>query len=150
MELNKHKINTMNIPSLSIETIETEADSGSVQRGHEYFETGAVKSLRRTADDEIEAYVQGSDIAPYHVQVKHDADGVVSAECTCPYVGGSWCRHIVATLLAVLESRGTSGRSLNELLDEFDRVGLIHLIEKLADVYPGISDFVEDEFGRRS
>lgn len=140
----------MKIPALTYETIETQAERGSVERGRAYFESGAVKALRRTAGDEIEAYVQGSDIAPYHVQIKHDADGIISAECTCPYVGGSWCRHIVATLIAVLAGSGTSARSLNELLDEFDRVELIHLIERLAEVYPGIADTVEGEVRRRS
>ena len=139
----------MRIPGLSHDTIATKAESGSADRGREYFESGAVKSVRRTAEDEIEAYVQGSDIAPYHVQIKHDAEGIVSAECTCPYVGGSWCRHIVATLLAVLESSGTEGRSLNEMLDDFDRVELIHLVEKLAEAYPGLSDTIEAEVRKR-
>lgn len=135
----------MRIPGLTRDTIESHADAGSVDRGREYFESSAVKSLRRKSEDEVEAYVQGSDIAPYYVQIKHDSDGIVSAECTCPYVGGAWCRHIVATLFAALDSSGAEGRSLSEVLDDFDRVELIHLIEKMAEIHPGIVKFVESE-----
>lgn len=135
----------MRLPGLSREIIEQHADAGSVERGREYFEDDAVKSLRRTAEGEIEAYVQGSDIAPYHVVIRHDGDGIVSAECTCPYVGGTWCRHIVASLLSVLEGSDDAPRSLSAMLDEFDRVELIRLVEKLADSYPEIADYVESE-----
>lgn len=136
----------MKIPGLSAQTIESNADEGSVGRGRDYFESGAVKSLRRTADDEIEAYVQGSGVVPYHVKIKHSDEGIVAAECTCPYVEGSWCRHIVATLFSVLASRGGADRSLNQMLDEFDRVELIHLMERLAEGYPGIIPVIEDAY----
>lgn len=134
----------MRIPGLSTDTIESNAEAGSISRGKEYVESGAVRSLRRVADDRVEAYVQGSGIAPYLVDIRHDDGGIVSAECTCPYVEGSWCRHIVATLYAVLASSDRAERSLNELLDDFDRVELIHLIERLAEVYPGIVDMIGD------
>lgn len=136
----------MRIPGLSAETIESNAEAGSISRGREYFDSGAVKSLRRTADDQVEAYVQGSDVVPYLVEIRHGAGGIVSAECTCPYVEGSWCRHIVAALYAVLASSRPGGPSLNEMLDEFDRVELIHLIERLAEGYPGIVDMIEDAY----
>lgn len=139
----------MKIAGLTLDTIESNADSGSVQRGREYLENDAVKSLRRRSENEIEAYVQGSDIAPYHVQIKHGPQGVVSAECSCPYVGGTWCRHIVATLLAILDGGGRDARSLSGMLDEFDRVELIHLIEELANAYPDVAAFIESEFSRR-
>lgn len=139
----------MKIPGLSQATIETNAESGSIDRGREYFESGSVKSLRRTDDHEIEAYVQGSDIAPYHVEIKHDDQGIVSAECSCPYVGGTWCRHIVAALLAVLESEDGDAVSLGHMLDAFDRVELIHLIERLAEMHPGVTGLVDDAYRQK-
>lgn len=137
---------TMKIPGLSAQTIESNADEGSITRGREYFESGAVTSLRRTAEDEIEAYVQGSGLLPYHVKIEHSDEGVTAAECTCPYVEGSWCRHIVATLLAVLASGGGTDRSLNQMLDAFDRIELIHLMERLAEGYPDIIPLIEDAY----
>ena len=139
----------MKIAGLTLETIESNADSGSIQRGREYLDNDAVKSLRRRSEDEIEAYVQGSDIAPYHVQIKHGPRGVTFAECSCPYVGGTWCRHIVATLLFVLEGGGREDRPLSAMLDEFDRVELIHILEELANTHPDVAAFIESEFSRR-
>jgi uncharacterized Zn finger protein len=133
----------MKIPGLSVQTIESNADEGSITRGRDYFESGAVTSLRRTAEDEIEAYVQGSDLLPYHVKIKHSNEGVSAAECTCPYVEGSWCRHIVATLFSVLASGGGTDRSLNQMLDEFDRIELIHMMERLAEGHPDIIPVIE-------
>lgn len=136
----------MRIPGLSFETIESNADAGSIEKGKKYFESDAVKSLRRTADDEIESYVQGGGIVPYHVRIKHSEDGIAEAECTCPYVEGTWCRHIVATLLAVLAGVGEADRSVSQMLDEFDRVELIHMMERLVDANPSIFDMIQDEY----
>jgi len=138
----------MRIPGLSSETIEANADAGSIEKGNEYFASDAVKSLRRTADHEIEAYVQGGALVPYHVRIKHTDDGIAAAECTCPYVEGSWCRHIVATLLAVLAGAGETGLSVNQMLEVFDRVELIHMVERLAEAYPSIVDMIQDEYGQ--
>lgn len=139
----------MKIPGLSIETIEQNAEDTSIDRGREYLERGAIKSLKRTSGDEVEAYVQGSDIAPYHVQIQHDQNGITSATCTCPYVGGSWCRHIVATLLAVTESEGVLSQPVDELLRDLDREELVRLIESLIDLYPEIASVIENEHERR-
>lgn len=138
----------MRIPGLTSNTIEANAEGGSISRGKKYLEDGAVRALRRVGDGHVEAYVQGGDVAPYLVSIRHDDQGIVSAECSCPYVEGSWCRHIVASLYAVLESSGRPDRTLNEILDDFDRVELIHLIERLAEVYPGMVDIIQDAHGR--
>lgn len=140
----------MKIPGLSQEIIEANADPGSISRGREYFESGAVKSIRRKTDDEIEAYVQGSDIAPYHVELKHDNEGIVSAECSCPYVGGAWCRHIAAVLFTLLEADTLETVSLGQMLDEFDRVELVHIIERIAETCSGVVDQVEDAYRHKT
>lgn len=139
----------MRIPGLSEELIKRNAEEASVSRGREYLESGAVKSLKRTSGTDVEAYVQGSDIAPYHVTIRHDDDGITSAKCTCPYVGGAWCRHIVATLLAVIESEGKLSQPLDELLQDLDREDLVRLLESLVDLYPEIAKAIEDEHERR-
>lgn len=140
----------MKIPGLSQEIIEANAEPGSISRGREYFESGAVKSLRRKTDEEIEAYVQGSDIAPYRVEIKHDDKDIVAADCSCPYVGGAWCRHIAAVLFTVLEADTSDRISLGQMLDEFDRIELIHLIERIAETYSGVVDQVEDAYRHKT
>lgn len=139
----------MRIPGLSEETIVRHADQSSVERGREYFNSGAVKLLKRTSDTEVEAYVQGSDVAPYHVEIRHDDREITAARCTCPYVGGSWCRHIVATLIAVVKSEGMLSRPIGEMLQDMDRRELIRLIESLIDLYPQIAGVIEDRYDRR-
>lgn len=139
----------MNIPGLSEETVNRNADRDSIARGREYLRSGAVKSIRRVSDKDVEGYVQGSDIAPYHITIQHDDEVITSAKCTCPYVVGSWCRHIVATLFAVMDSRGDLSRPLAELLQDLDRGEMVSLIESLIDLYPEIARVIEDEYERR-
>lgn len=139
----------MRIPGLSNATIEQNTDEASIVRGKSYVESGAVKSLKRTSGTEVEAYVQGSDIAPYHVTIRHDEEGITSAKCTCPYVGGTWCRHIVAALIASMESKGALSRPLDEMLRDLDREDLVRLIESLLDLYPDIAGVIEEEHERR-
>lgn len=140
---------SMRIPGLSEETIEQNTEEDSIIRGKSYVEAGAVKSLKRTSGTEVEAYVQGSDIAPYHVTIRHDDEGITSAKCTCPYVGGTWCRHIVAALMTSMESKGVLSRPLDEMLLDLDREDLIRLIESLLDLYPEIAGVIEEEHERR-
>lgn len=135
----------MKIPGLSEETIAQNAEADSTVRAREYLDAGALKSLKRTSGTEVEAYVQGSDVAPYHVTIRHDDEGITSASCTCPYVGGSWCRHIVATLLAVLESRGVLSAPLHEMLRDMEREEIIRLLESLIDLYPEVAGAIEEE-----
>ena len=139
----------MRIPGLSDETIVRQADQSSVERGRDYFASGAVKSLKRTSDTEVEAYVQGSDVAPYHVEIRHDDRQITAATCTCPYVGGSWCRHIVATLVAVVKSEGMLARPIEEMLRDLDRGELVRLIESLIDLHPEIASVIEGRYGQR-
>ena len=139
----------MRIPGLSEETIVRHAEQMSVERGREYFHSGAVKSIKRTSDTEVEAYVQGSDVAPYHVEIRHNDREITAATCTCPYVGGAWCRHIVAALIAVVKSEGMLSRPIGEMLQDLDRNELIRLVESLIDLYPQIASVVEDKCERR-
>lgn len=138
----------MKIPGLTQAIIEAHADDSSIARGKAYYESGAVKTLKRTSETEVEAYVQGSDIAPYHVEIRHDSNGVVSAVCTCPYVSGSWCRHIVAALIAVLNTDGEPGRRVEWMLQDLSRRDLVELLKRLVDGYPEVRPLIEQECRR--
>ena len=68
--------------------------------------TGRRRRLPHPRGDTITAEVQGSDYEPYEVVVNlHPDGGVRSADCTCPYEQGGYCKHIVAVLLAVLRGQ---------------------------------------------
>lgn len=73
----------------------------SFRRGQQYYHDGTVRSLIRRGDA-IEAEVDGSEPWPYQVRVTFDSAGVTSADCTCPYDWGGWCKHVVAALLMCL------------------------------------------------
>ena len=68
----------------------------SFDRGAKYFEEGRVK-IKDASSDRIEATVEGTD--RYRVEV--DLTNGISAICSCPYSFEGYCKHIVATLLAV-------------------------------------------------
>ncbi len=134
----------MKIPGLSERLIEERAERGSILRGKEYYYDGAVKALKRRSDTVVEAFVQGTDVVPYRVDIRQDANGITSAECTCPYVTGSWCRHIVAALYAVVGGDVARARPLSELLEAFDREELIRLVERIAAEHPSAVPTVEE------
>ncbi len=67
----------------------------SFQRGMRYFEEGRVK-ITGASPSSIVATVIGTD--KYHVEIDLDA---FSASCNCPYDLEGYCKHIVATFLAI-------------------------------------------------
>lgn len=139
----------MKIPGLSRDVIAERAEEGSIKRGREYFESGAVKSLKLRSDSEVESFVQGTDVAPYRVEIRFDDEGVRDAECSCPYVTGSWCRHIVAALYAVIESEGALARPVEKMLEQFDRMELIRLVERMIAEYPEASSTLEAAYRQK-
>src|SRR5512144_3238185 len=92
----------MPFPALSKTTLRQQAGEAAFQKGLAYYQQGAVVSLVKRGDH-VQAAVEGSAYTPYRVRIDLDVGGITSAECTCPYDRGGWCKHIVATLLACLE-----------------------------------------------
>lgn len=134
----------MHIPGLTEAMIQEHTASGSYERGQEYFDEGAVQHVEQSGQ-EISAHVKGSYYIPYSVHISFNAQGISEVECTCPYHEGSWCKHIVATLLTVLQ-RGGEGApipSLRDRLGALEREQLIELIEHLAAHDATVIDQVE-------
>ena len=124
----------MPIPGLTKAIIKEHTAEGSYERGQEYYKQGAVQHIEDT-DQTITARVKGSYYIPYAVHVSYNGQGVKEVECTCPYFEGSWCKHIVATLLVILEQDGSASvasPALRERLHDLDRDHLIAVIEELA------------------
>jgi uncharacterized Zn finger protein len=74
--------------------------------------------------NQLQAEVEGTEVQPYRVTVQFDTVGVSSAQCTCPYDYGGWCKHIVATLLTYSRQPNTIEErpTLVQLLDRLDHV----------------------------
>lgn len=141
----------MAFPSLTPSDIRDHTAGGSFERGEEYFADGAVRSVKQTDDHTLKAQVQGSDVHPYVVTIQFDADEVQKVKCTCPYYEGSWCKHIVAVLLHVLEEGAVPAEDpveVTELIDDLDRTALKALIERLVEHDPELLDQIEREHAR--
>lgn len=138
----------MTIPNLTRAKIEENTSSGSFERGQEYLADGAVRSIQRTDEHTLKAQVQGGDVHPYLVTITFDADDIQSVQCTCPYHGGSWCKHIVAVLLKTLKQEeipvGKPAR-LENLVEDLSRTEIIALLKRLVQRDPKILDEIRKE-----
>jgi len=141
----------MAFPSLTRSDIRVHTAGGSFERGEEYFANGAIRSIKQTDDHTLKAQVQGSDVHPYLVTIQFDANDVQKVKCTCPYYEGSWCKHIVAVLLKVLEEGAVPAEDsteVTELIADLDRAALVALIERLVEHDPELLDQIEREHAR--
>ncbi len=134
----------MTKPKLTEAIIQSLATPQSFSRGRSCYENGAVLGLERRGDALL-AYVEGSDYEPYLVTVRLDVDGVVDADCACPYDWGGYCKHIVAVLLTfVYEAETITERpSVSELIADLDRETIGDLLVSLVESHPQLVDWLE-------
>jgi uncharacterized Zn finger protein len=142
------------IPHLSEAAIRRQATGESFRRGENYCRQGTVVSLVRRGDL-LQAQVEGSQYEPYRVRVTFDAGGITSAACSCPYDGGGWCKHIVATLLACLhepdaiEVRPTLDEQFAELDREQLQGLLMHRAAGREDEWQAVLRHIRARHGRK-
>lgn len=84
----------------TIEQIRKLCTESSFERGIEYFHGGSVRGLEQFGN-RITSIVEGT--SDYEVTIRMDKEDI-EAFCTCPYDWGGYCKHIVATLLALSEN----------------------------------------------
>lgn len=82
---------------LTLDDIRELCTESSFERGMDYYKTGRVINIEQSGK-RIIATVQGTD--DYTVTIYKD-NNRISATCTCPYDFGGYCKHIVATLIAL-------------------------------------------------
>jgi uncharacterized Zn finger protein len=141
----------MSVPPLTKDELRAHTAGGSFERGQQYLQDGAVQSVQRTDDRTLKAKVQGGDVHPYLVTVRFDAEQITEVKCTCPYYEGSWCKHVVATLLKVLEDEAvpkSEPAAVADLVEDLDRSDLVSLVERLAEHDPRLLDQIERERAR--
>lgn len=72
-----------------------------LERGLNYYESGAVTSLEQT-EDGYEAVVEGSE--DYQVEIEMRGDRIEDMFCDCPYADdGNYCKHMAAVLYTIEE-----------------------------------------------
>lgn len=84
---------------LDIEEIKSLCTESSYERGVDYFRKGRLTNLVQSGN-RITASVAGTN--EYTVTLRIDKEGL-DASCTCPYDWGGYCKHIMATLIALSE-----------------------------------------------
>jgi len=141
----------MSVPPLTRDELREHTAGGSFERGRQYLEDGAVQSVEQTDDHTLKAKVQGSDVHPYLVTIQFDADRITEVQCTCPYYEGSWCKHVVATLLKVLDEDPvpkSEPAAVADLVEDLGRDDLVSVVERLVEHDPGLLRQVERERAR--
>lgn len=140
----------MQIPGLTTALIREHTAGGSFERGQEYLERGAIQSIEQVGTNEIEAHVKGNQYMPYRVNIEFDQDGITEVSCTCPYYGGSWCKHVAAVLLDVQDETvpRAAPASVRALVDDLDRAALVKILERLAEYDPELLEQIERESKR--
>lgn len=113
-------------------------------RGRAYRDEGAVSDVVRRGDT-VTARVEGSET--YRVTVRIDAGEVDDYACTCPYEWGGACKHVVATLLTLIEApeEAQERPSLAAVIGSLDRDALARLLLRRAEIDPGLAGWIEAE-----
>jgi uncharacterized Zn finger protein len=140
-------------PKITLQDIKDRCDPKIFQRGKAYYEEGAIKKPKCDGN-EIRARCLGSYSQPYRVSVQLGDEGIVWAECDCPYDYGGDCKHIVALLLtymyqpmqfAELSPTTTSTpQKSNHPLNSRTKSELITIIEQMVKQYPDLQRIVDN------
>lgn len=122
------------VPHISEATFASHATAQSIERGRAYYQQGRVTSLVWRATT-LFAEVEGSEELPYLVCCTFAQDGSITANCTCPYDWGGWCKHIIAACFSLLlRPEAIEERpSLEGLLADLTHEQLHALVLKLAE-----------------
>ena len=127
--------------------IRARVTESSYDRGIDYYHQGAVESITERGS-QLFAEVQGSEWDPYQVGVTF-AGRDFSASCTCPYDWGGYCKHVVATLLAVIDDDSpvpiSTKPPVADLIADMNVVALRALVQRLVEAAPALAEVV-DEF----
>lgn len=130
---------------LSLEQIRARATDQSFARGESYYHSGAIFDTVRRGS-ELEGRCEGSDYAPYHIQVTLDDTGSVEvASCTCPYDWGGDCKHIVALLLTYLHEPELFEKRapVQDTLLARSKEDLVALIRQMTRQYPDLQALID-------
>ncbi|TYQ24291.1 SWIM zinc finger domain-containing protein [Pseudanabaena sp. UWO310] len=131
------------MPALKISesVIRQNASDKSFQRGKEYARSQSVQDLF-WRDQTLQATVAGSTY--YRVSIGFSDRGIQSAQCSCPYDFGGWCKHIVAVLLVGMEQPKIEERpSLVQMLEKLDLEQTRKLLHNLTIQSPDLVDLID-------
>lgn len=135
----------MNVhPVLGEDVILAWVGTKAFQRGYRYFEDDTILNPRRRGNCLI-AECQGSQPAPYRVEILLNADGIAEGMCTCPAGEGGHCKHAAALLLTWIHEPGafTEVPELGNILENRSKSELIALIQQMVLRHPDLEQLLE-------
>lgn len=132
------------MPTITESAVRALATPESFLRGKEYYEQDAISNAP-IQGNLLTADCAGTSAPFYRVRVELDDAGIRSADCTCPYEYGGFCKHIVALLLHFSHDpkEFATRQAPAEMLAELDRDDLLALVTKLVERDPTLYDFVQ-------
>lgn len=132
--------------TLTESIIRAGAGEQSFQRGKALYQSDALASLAIQGQT-LSGECEGTSAPFYKVRVELDKGGIASADCSCPYDFGGWCKHIIALSLAYVHEPKTFvvRQEPAALLADLNREQLLSLLTKLLRQQPDLSEWVEAE-----
>jgi hypothetical protein len=131
-------------PEISEIDIQKWVGDNAYQRGFRYFEDEAILNPRRRGQSLI-AECQGSQLAPYRVEIRLGVEGILDGSCSCPGGDGGHCKHAAALLLTWIHESETfiEVPELEQVLEERSKEDLISLIREMVTRYPDLEQLLE-------
>lgn len=134
----------MLIPNFNEAALREYATHKSFDRGSDYCQARTVSGICQRGNC-IHAEVSGSESEPYYVSLEFNDQGVILADCTCPYDYDSWCKHSVAVGLTYLNQPEIIPElpTLEQQLDRLDYEEIQALVQELVETRPYLLDEID-------
>ena len=126
--------------------VKKQTSAQSLDRGYTYYRNGYVQEVVRRGT-QISGSVEGSNYEPYRVQITLGDDDIASANCSCPYDWGGYCKHIAAVLLyCIHEADNVEEKpALETVLADLSAHELRQVIMQVAGEFTGLMNAIERE-----
>lgn len=134
----------MQFPEIGDNDILKWVGNSAYQRGYRYFEDETILNPRRRGFCLI-AECQGTQPAPYRVEICLGPGGIEEGSCTCPGGEGGRCKHAAALLLTWINEPDlfVEVPELEQLLEDHSKAELIAMIQEMVARHPDLEQLLE-------
>ena len=99
---------------MNLHNFENNIEKKILARGYDYYENNYVTSVEETEENVFEAEVEGTELYTVEVELDDQAN-IIDTQCDCPYDMGDYCKHQVATFLAVRDMKNNLSKEYNQI-----------------------------------
>ncbi len=132
------------IPHITESDIVNWTDDVYFKRGQSYYAHGVIYEQRRQGMT-LTSKCSGSQAPFYRQEVLFDAQGIKSAECSCPVGEGGYCKHAVALLLTWINDPDSlqEVEAIDRILEKHSKTELFALIKQMLEQEPDLESLLE-------